>query len=864
VDVRSAAQTGHARSIAILIGVADADHTDHELRPVPATLNSLRAMQRVLTDTNQCGWPADRVHVLRNPEDAGRTARKLRDLLRAARDTLFVYYAGEADVTPSGQLSLALHDTEPDAPERTGLSYTWLARALRDCTARSKVVVLDCSLPGRAGQFLDPVSDQIAELSDVEGVYTLTSTTRHHPAPVMNAVQQRPRPTVFTGQLIDIIENGLPGGPLDLRFEDLYPALRQRLVSMGLPPPNQRGTGGGRPLVLGRNMAPRSAGAAAATATSSTSPVGAGTGDDTTPSPPTSSPRPVPLSTPSPVSNPTSNPASSPAQAPTPEPAAAGAAIGGGGGGGDAGPALLAPPDPAPLSFDRPGSGRRQNGLTPDDLPATGLVTGPTTGPTPVVGLRPITGQTPAVGARPIAGPEPPRRTPGSDGTPPPPPPNATPNPLPPSSKASSGPPAGPTGPSKANEGPGSGAGDRSGTSSPRPDDPGRGRPADHGRDDRGGTSGAGSTGTHRSRRMYLPALAAALVLLVAAIYLIRPSGRDASASDRSGAEVDLRDVGSRTISLGRGISPLALLQDGDSLWIRSGAAASSSKLSRIDLSSGEVVASAPFPESDITGTITAGAGSLWVTTASAESMRGAVVRIDPADGEVVDTISLPASPGRAVFTAGSLWVATVVQPALEEIGATEGAMSSAANALRRIDPETGELTASIPLDATPLDVRVDDGLVLVSTGTSEAAAVVAIDPATQSVVARIPVPEGGEPEAGADAGAAGPWMLFVTDPYAVRVDVDAEAVAAVTGPGEGIDMVTPNGDQVWELRNERLAVIDGNGDRMVSVSIDGTPLAATPAGRGAAWIAYRPSDDDEVLVTRVPAADLVAAAEDG
>src|SRR5262245_23728663 len=166
VDVRSAAQTDHARSIAILIGVADADHTDHELRPVPATLNSLRAMQRVLTAGNLGGWPADRINVLRNPDNAGKTARRLRDLMRSARDTLIVYYAGQADVTPSGQLCLALSDTSPEAPERTALSYTWLAKTLRDSPARRKTVILDCCLPGRAGQHLDPVSEQIAELSD--------------------------------------------------------------------------------------------------------------------------------------------------------------------------------------------------------------------------------------------------------------------------------------------------------------------------------------------------------------------------------------------------------------------------------------------------------------------------------------------------------------------------------------------------------------------------------------------------------------------------------------------------------------------------------------------------------------------------
>jgi hypothetical protein len=756
VDVRSAAQTVHARSIAILIGVADADHTDHELRPVPATLNSLRAMQRVLTDPNLGGWPGDRVTVLRNPEDAGRTARHLRDLLRSARDTLLVYYAGEASLTAAGQLCLALHDTEPDAPDRTGLSYSWLARALRDSPARRKVVVLDCSLPGRAGQYLDPVSDQIAELSDVEGVYTITSTTRHHPAPVTNAVHQRPRPTVFTGQLVEIIESGVPGAPLDLTFEDLYPALRQRLVSMGLPPPNQRGTGGTRPLLLARNMAPRSAGAAAAVPAPDTSArSGSGSAAGRTP-------------------------AAAAALLARPDPAAP----------------SPAPPDPS--APRRPGNGTRPNGHGPTGAPTTGLATsptrGPTTGPTPAVSPRPITGQTPVIGARPIAGPEPPRRTPGSKGTPPAPPPTATPL-------------------------PGSPDGDGA-APSPAKSSTGAGKDRD-----------AGSS-----------------------------SGSRPSRSERAeGDGVDLREVGNRTISLGGGVRPVSLLEDDGTLWVQSEANGRSAELTKIDLTSGEIVDRVPFPDSVAVSMITAGAGSLWVTMSSAETMGGEVLRIDPETGDELARIELPAWTGRAVFAADSLWVATVVQPAAAEIGATPG-LSSAANALQRIDPETDELVTSIQLDAKPLDVSTDDGLVLVSTVSAEGTSVVAFDPATEAEVARIPVTAG--EEAQADPDAAGPWVLFATDPYAVRIDVEAEAIAAVTGPRDSIDRVVPDGEQMWELRAETLTLLDGEGHEVVTVTLDGKPLAAAAAGRNAAWIAYRPSGEDEVVVTRVPTATLIELAE--
>ncbi|NUP77744.1 MAG: caspase family protein, partial [Nonomuraea sp.] len=81
-----------SESRAVLIGVGGYD--DPEFPPVPAALNSLEAMRRVLTDPGLCGWPAERVTVLGDPRNAGRVARTLRELAREAREVLLLYYVG--------------------------------------------------------------------------------------------------------------------------------------------------------------------------------------------------------------------------------------------------------------------------------------------------------------------------------------------------------------------------------------------------------------------------------------------------------------------------------------------------------------------------------------------------------------------------------------------------------------------------------------------------------------------------------------------------------------------------------------------------------------------------------------------------
>jgi hypothetical protein len=598
-----------------------------------------------------------------------------------------------------------------------------------------------------------------------------------------------------------VVEAGLPGGPATLTLEDLYPALRQRLVSMGLPPPNQRGVEGANLPVFSRNLARRLGGAAApATSAPARSSATAGVnGVGTAPAARTAAPG-----------------SASPGSAASPTSPAGPLRIPGAGT-----PMLTAgPPIPAMLTAapGSPGNGHPNgNGNGSTNGNGNG---GPKAGSPPVSGTDPAPVVGSGLGPRPIAGPEPPSR-PTTGSTPavdiPPPPPASEAKPLP---------------------------GSEPGTSDPSPGAP--------------EAEVATAVRRWRRRRMWLPALALAAALLVPALYVIRPSGKGGAGGGGrdGGVEVDLREAGNRTISLGKGVRPIALLQDDQTLWVQAGAAGTSAELTKVDLDTGEVVDRVPFPDSDSLGTIAVGAGSLWVTTSSVESMGGAVVRIDPDSGDVIATVPLPVWPGRTVFTAGSLWVATVQQPMAEELGATPRPMSSAANGLSRIDPETNEVAASIQLEATPMDVRADDDLVLVATQARGEATVVAIDPWTDREVARVDVPARAEAPSEPESG--GPWMLFAADPYAVRVDIESEEIAAVTGPRDGVDMIVPNDEQMWELRSDVLTILDDHGDEVVTVTIDGTVLAAATAGRGAAWIAYRPSDSDEVLVTRVPAAELV------
>jgi glycine betaine/choline ABC-type transport system substrate-binding protein len=227
----------YSRSRAILIGTTT--YQDSAFLPLPAAANSLRGLREILADPRLCRWPADRITVLPDPTDVRRLVTNVRRWARDTDDVLLVYFVGHGTITPRGELCLALSDTEFDESDVTGIEYDRIRAALLDSPARIKVVILDCCYSGRAIQALSP-SEDIADITDIRGVYTITSSD--HAAHVPPLDQQAEACTSFTGELLDLIRTGIPGGPDTLTLNMIYSRLRTRLRRLGLPAPNQRGT----------------------------------------------------------------------------------------------------------------------------------------------------------------------------------------------------------------------------------------------------------------------------------------------------------------------------------------------------------------------------------------------------------------------------------------------------------------------------------------------------------------------------------------------------------------------------------------------------------------------------------------------
>jgi hypothetical protein len=239
-------------SLAILIGVSE--YTATGFPSIPAARNSLDAIRRVLTDPLLCAWPG-RVTTILDPASRDALSLTLAELAERTTGDLLLYYVGHGTLSPRGDLCLTVTTTRPDRPAITGVPWVDVADALRTSPARTRIAILDCCFAGQAIEALATTQthDTVADIVHVEGVYTLTATTRNRTAHVPPVEQQTHARTSFTGELVDLITAGIPHGPETLTLGAIYPVLRHRLAAKALPLPNQRGTDLADRFVLTRN-----------------------------------------------------------------------------------------------------------------------------------------------------------------------------------------------------------------------------------------------------------------------------------------------------------------------------------------------------------------------------------------------------------------------------------------------------------------------------------------------------------------------------------------------------------------------------------------------------------------------------------
>ncbi|GAA3449710.1 caspase, EACC1-associated type [Dactylosporangium matsuzakiense] len=233
-----------ARSRLVLIGTGA--YRSADLPDVPVIATNIRDMQAALT----CIKPEHRV-VVPPHANAELVGELLTTAAREAHDTLIVYYAGHGLLSPRGlELYLTLAGTEPARLAFSALRFEAVREAFLDSPARNRIAILDCCYSGRAiGTPLAAAGHEVLGQLVVEGSYILTSS----PGTRTSVVLPGEPHTAFTHRFLQLLSEGIPGGPELLTLRAIYHHLLQALARENLPPPQQSGTATADTLALATN-----------------------------------------------------------------------------------------------------------------------------------------------------------------------------------------------------------------------------------------------------------------------------------------------------------------------------------------------------------------------------------------------------------------------------------------------------------------------------------------------------------------------------------------------------------------------------------------------------------------------------------
>ncbi|MBB2743418.1 UNVERIFIED_ORG: chaperone protein DnaK [Microbispora rosea subsp. rosea] len=232
-------------SRAVLIGVAD--YADpQEWPPLPAVRANVADLRQTLTDPELWGLPEENCTTLLDPRDVGDVLDAIAEATRNANDTAIVYYAGHGSRTFQ-ELRLTLSTTTMDKPYRS-VMYSDVSHLIRTRRCLNAVVILDCCYSGMAHGMADNASFLDAQISRTNA-YVMTSSAKN----ALSLALPGERNTVFTGQLLRVLREGISTTSEYLTLSDIAHIVRLNLLKQGMPEPRSSQYDNGDRIGLVRN-----------------------------------------------------------------------------------------------------------------------------------------------------------------------------------------------------------------------------------------------------------------------------------------------------------------------------------------------------------------------------------------------------------------------------------------------------------------------------------------------------------------------------------------------------------------------------------------------------------------------------------
>jgi YVTN family beta-propeller protein len=211
---------------------------------------------------------------------------------------------------------------------------------------------------------------------------------------------------------------------------------------------------------------------------------------------------------------------------------------------------------------------------------------------------------------------------------------------------------------------------------------------------------------------------------------------------------------------------------------------------------------------------LTSAFGSVWTTSYDA----GTLIRIDPRDTTVTQTVAVGTGATGVAAAEGDIWVA-----------------NSLSDQVMRVNAGTNGIVQTIQVGSDPTDVAAANGAVWVAnTGDGT---VSRIDPLTGNVVRVIAV--GPSPD-GLAVGEGSIWVALGGASGVARINPDSDTVTQTIATGSGPSSIAVGRAGVWVTNtlDSTVSLIDPSQDSVVLTrAVAGAPDAVAAAG-SAAWIA--------------------------
>lgn len=238
-------------SRAVLIGTSEYTY----LGSLPAVENNLKALGGLLKRSDLWGLPAEHCTIVHNPTSVDAMMDPLWQAREEAKDTLIVYFAGHGLMhSVESDLYLTLVDSHKDRMY-SAVAYDIVRNELRASRARRKIVILDCCYSGLALGLMgaEDSTERVANSARVTGTYLMTATAENK-----TALGGLDAYTAFTGELIHLIQEGIPEQHEFLELDTIFQHARESLRDKGLPIPQKRESNFAAHIALVRNRAHKS------------------------------------------------------------------------------------------------------------------------------------------------------------------------------------------------------------------------------------------------------------------------------------------------------------------------------------------------------------------------------------------------------------------------------------------------------------------------------------------------------------------------------------------------------------------------------------------------------------------------------